>query len=599
MENINGQNDLSKIAEQYRSLHSQSGTDEETLNSLDDKSIFELFQKDMEDGKLDGQHKTNNGNESIFNGFSQQVMYNIDDFINVSPELKNGIINELAIDAAEGENIYLWKNPETGKYESNPKFKDLDFETFRTVMTRAEDIKSGRLPSDSEELYNATAQLDKNGNIYASNVLNDEIRAEDKGNGIQSNFVNKYHDEKSAELENLANLGYKVLDETAEYSEEWQAANAKSEAMQAQITNLGEQLRTHQGSEPVRSNFASDAEYNHAKSEWEKQGKELNQQMESATEKFNEHEIARNQIIWEANEGVAGEDKTVITRADSPEIVQYKMARQKLDVRSEIGEYKTKLSELNELLADTSYIPDKQKISVQIQELESKLKTAQTKLANFGGSEDDAVESGFMNKYHDAKSAQLENLFNQGYKVLDETATYNADWRAANSRRDDLETQLENINTQTKASQKDMPQRENFATEEEYTQAHKEWSLKNAALSGLFDSIKSQLTENENSRMQIISDANASVTGDDKTVITRADTPEIIMMKMAQQRQDTQNEIKGYQQQLSDINKARTTNAALSTAERADLDAKAADIENKLKAAQERFAKFGTNHNIQ
>ena len=135
MDNVNNQNDLSKISEQYRSLHTESGTDEEILNSLDDKSIFTLFQKDMEDGKLDGQYKHNNGTESIFNGFSQKVLENMDNFLDSSPELKNGVINELSLDAAEGEEIYLWKNPETGKFEYNPKFKDLDFETFRHVMT--------------------------------------------------------------------------------------------------------------------------------------------------------------------------------------------------------------------------------------------------------------------------------------------------------------------------------------------------------------------------------------------------------------------------------------------------------------------------------
>ncbi len=599
MENIEGQNNLSKIANQYRNLHNASGTNGEEINSLDDKSLFALFQKDMNDGKLDGRYKTDNGSESIFNGFTRQVAENIDDFLNASPELKNGMINELADDVAQGENIYLWQNPETGKFESNPKYKDLDFETFRKVMTRADDIKSGKLSNDFEGLYAATTFLDENGNFYVGNDLQSRINIQDKGNEFRENFVNKYHDEKSAELENLAGLGYKVLDETAEYNSEWQAANEKSAAMQSQIANINEQIMAHDANEPQRNNYATEEEYRSAKAGWNRQKTSLNAQLQSLTAKFNEHETARNQIIWEANEAVAGEDKTVITRADSPEIVQYKMKQQRLNIRNELSGYQNQLAELQTALKNAVFPPEKQKISAQISDIENKIQTAQAKIAHFGVSEEEDLASGFINKYHDAKSAQLENLYNQGYKVLDETAAYNSDWREANSKRENLELRLADINTETSVHQEAMPQRENFATEEEYNQAKKEWTLKNASLSGLFTSITKALKQNENSRMQIISDANAAVAGEDKTVITRADTPEIIMIKMAQQRMDTKNEITECQQQLAAINKARYTPGALSKSEKADLDAKAAEFETRLKAAQERFAKFGTNSNPQ
>lgn len=658
MENINGKNnDIAKIAEQYKSLHSASGANSDELEKLDDSSLFLLFQKDMEDGYLNGQYTTDNGSESIFNGFSKQVTDNMDDFLSSSPELRNGVINELAQDVVNGEKIFFWQNPETGKYESNPKFKNMELEvahradeimngtsfndipvqnnetnTFNQLIPglksmgidentlkemKYEDLntilqnsfENGKLnpkaflnevanrygnfsPSNTSGYLNSTSVLDDKLEKFIAGLMDYVSGQDNQGIQFGGDFVNKYHDEKSSELENLAKLGYKVLDETAEYTGDWQKANEKSEAYKSQISSIESQIQAHNEQEPVRSNFDSEASYNKAKQEWSLQGENLSKQLQFTTSRYNEHEVARMEIIREANEAVAGEDKNVITRADSPEIVQFKMSRQKYDTKLEASSLETQLNDINTKLDKTANEYDKRELLSQKTELENKLKIAKEKIKNFGG-DDDETPTNFVNKYHDAKSAELENLANQGYQVIDETAVYNQDWRGANQKRDEIEAQLSNLNTQAMTHRNNEPQRNNFANDADYNAAKTNWLIKNLSLDNNINSLKSQLEMNEKQRMDLINDANSKAAGDDKTIITRADTPSVIEEKKALQRQNVQNEINSCKQQLENLNKAQNTSGAFTQKETEDLNVKKADLEAKLKAAEERFAKFG------
>lgn len=648
MDNINGNNnDISKIAGQYKALHNASGADEASINSLDDASLFTLFQKDMEDGYLDGQVKSSNGNESIFNGFSQQVMNNMDDFLADSHELRDAVINELAQDVIDGERVYLWQNPETGKLEHNPKFKNMEGE----VILRASEIMSGQKTNyiasnqttddnvqnnyinqimlglrnagiDENKLKGITKEdLDdilqksfKNGKADSQTFINeltkkynlDEISENARGNFnsafglygenktnstdnllksllkyIKNNdnnnnseikfgkdFVNKYHDEKSTELENLAKLGYKVLDETAQYSGDWKTANEKSESYKSQIRDLENEIRSNP------------------------QNTSLKNKLEALKERYNEHEIARLQIIREENDAVAGKDQTVITRADTPEMVKFKMQRQKFDTKNEAAGYETQLADINKRLSSTSNEYDKRELQKQKTDLEGKLKTAQAKIKNFGG-DDNSSQINFVNKYHDAKSSELEQLANKGYNVLDETAVYNKDWREANLKRDELEAQINDINTQAKAHKEKEPKITGFAKESDFHKAKSEWILQNVTYEQKISNLQQQLKQHETQRMQIIRNANASVAGEDRTVITRADSPETIKEKMALQRENVQKDITSLQNQIADINKAKRTSGAFTTKETEELNKKQAELEEKLKSAQERFSKFG------
>ncbi len=176
--NVNGNQELNpSLINRYKEMYNTASGNTEDIS---DEQIKSIFESDLKDGKIDGiglddddkpielvkDFKEKVSKEEIdkltedvaklsdeVNLSTGRIMLSTDNVMNNSKEDKSSekaqLINDLAQDIINGEKVFFFKG-EDGKYTKNPKFKDLDDETYNAVMQKVSDIRSENVSSDEK-----------------------------------------------------------------------------------------------------------------------------------------------------------------------------------------------------------------------------------------------------------------------------------------------------------------------------------------------------------------------------------------------------------------------------------------------------------------